>query len=175
MTSQDLIQTICRVLCKALTRPQAEEILSATIPLTVPANGLIIREGDEGAGLYLLLAGRADILKLGPEGAEQQIATVEAPTVLGELSLVTESIHSATARALTDCELRLLRKEKFRQLLEADNLAAHKLVCTIAGVMARRLLKMDEKVVELLGRRDGPPPVEELARFKHKLFSEWSF
>jgi len=29
--------------------------------------------------------------------------------------------------------------------------------------------------VELLGKRDSPSPVEELARFKHKLFSEWSF
>lgn len=173
--AQDLIKTVCTVLCKTWTRAQAEEILSATIPITIPLREIIFREGDEGAGLYLLLVGRADILKQGPERAEQQIATVEAPTVLGELSLVTESRHSATGRALTDCELRLLRKEKFRQLLEADNLAAHKLVCTIAEVVARRLLKIDEKVVELLGRRDGSPPVEELARFKHKLFSEWSF
>lgn len=175
MTSQDLIQTVCRVLCKTLTRPQAEEILLATIPVAIPPKGIIFREGDEGAGLYLLLAGRADILKQGSEGAEQQIATVEAPTVLGELSLVTESRHSATVRALTDCELRLLRKEKFRQLLEADNLAAHKLVSTIAEVVARRLLRMDDKILELLEKRDGPPPVEELARFKQKLFSEWSF
>jgi len=175
MTPQDLIQTVCTVLCKTLTRPQAEEILSATIPLNVPPKGLIIREGEEGTGLHLLLTGRAEILKHGLEGAEQQIATVEAPTVLGEMSLVTDSRHSATVRALTDCELRLLRKEKFHGLLEADNLAAHKLVCTIAEVLARRLLRMDEKVVELLSQREGPPPVEELARFKHKLFSEWSF
>ena len=175
MNPQDLVRTVCTVLCKTLTRAQAEEILSATIPVTISPGVIITREGDDGAGLYLFLSGRAEILKQSREGGEQQIATVEAPTVLGELSLVTESRHSATVRALTDCELRLLRREKFRQLLEADNLAAHKLVCTIAEVVARRLLKMDEKVVELLGRRDGPPPVEELARFKHKLFSEWSF
>lgn len=175
MTPQELLQTVCTVLCKTLTRQQAEEILATTVPLTVPAKGLIIRQGDEGTGLYLFLQGRAEILKQGREDAEQQIATVEAPTVLGELSLVTENRHSATVRALTDCELLLLGKEKFRQLLEADNLAAHKLVCTIAEVLARRLLRMDQKVLELLGQRNGPPPVEELARFKQKLFSEWSF
>ncbi len=175
MTSQELIQTVCTVLCKTLTSPQAKEILSATIPVTLPPTGLIIREGEEGNGLYLLLKGRAEILKQDLEGAAQQIATVEAPTVLGELGLVTDSRHSATVRALTECELRLLGKEKFRRLLQADNLAAHKLVCSIAEVLARRLLRMDEKFLELLNQREGSPPVEELARFKHKLFSEWSF
>jgi hypothetical protein len=34
---------------------------------------------------------------------------------------------------------------------------------------------MDEKVVELSQRQMGPAPVEELAAFKDKLFSEWSF
>lgn len=175
MTAQDLVETVCTVLCKSLTRAQAEELLSATIPLTVPPKGLIFREGEEGTGLYLLLKGSAEILKHNRVDAEQQIATVEAPTVLGELSLVTNSRHSATVRALTGCELRLLERERFRGLLQADNLAAHKLVRTIAEVLARRLLRMDEKVMELLATRDGPPPVEELARFKHKLFSEWSF
>ncbi len=175
MTPGDLIQTVCTVLCKSLTRAQAEEILSATIPVTIPPQGIIFREGGEGVGLYLLLTGRAEILKQNPEGVEQQIATVEAPTVLGELSLVTEGTHSATVRGLTSCELRLLRKEKFRQLVQSDNLAAHQLVSTIAEVLARRLLKMDEKILELLGQRNAPPPVEELARFKHKLFTEWSF
>jgi hypothetical protein len=34
---------------------------------------------------------------------------------------------------------------------------------------------MDEKVIELSRQRDVPAPVEELAAFKQKLFSEWSF
>jgi len=38
-----------------------------------------------------------------------------------------------------------------------------------------RGLRMDEKVVELLGQRGNSQPVEELVRFKQKLFSEWSF
>lgn len=175
MMAQDLVRTISTVLCKSLTRPQAKTILSATIPLTVPPNGVIIREGNEGVGLYILLQGRAEILKQSPEGAEQAISTVEGPTVLGELSLVTDNRHSATVRALTDCELRLLKKEKFRQLLQANNLGAHKLVSTIAEVLAHRLRRMDEKVMQLLSQRDHSATEEELARFKHKLFSEWSF
>jgi hypothetical protein len=34
---------------------------------------------------------------------------------------------------------------------------------------------MDDKVVELARRADCPAPVQELAAFKQKLFSEWNF
>ncbi len=65
--------------------------------------------------------------------------------------------------------------EEFLRLLERDNLAAHKLIGAIAEVLARRLRRMDDMAMDLLGRSDTPPRVEELARFKEKLFSEWSF
>ena len=175
MTSQDLIQTVCTVLCKTLTPSQAEEILAATRPRSVPAGSIVFREGEEGSGLFLLLKGSVEVVKQGPNGPSQQLATVDAPSVLGEMSLVSERRHSATVRAITDCEFRVLARENFLLLLERNNLAAHKLIGAIAEVLARRLRRMNDMAMELLGRSDTPPPVEEMARFKQKLFSEWSF
>ena len=85
MTDPALVQTVCSVLCKRLRPAQAEEIITASRPLTVGATSLILREGDEAAGLLLFLKGTAEILKQGPDGG-QRIATVEAPTVLGEMA-----------------------------------------------------------------------------------------
>lgn len=175
MAAQDLVQTVCTVLCKTLTPSQAEEILAATQPRAVPAGNIVFREGEEGTGLLLLLKGSVEVIKQGPNGLTQQLATVDAPSVLGEMSLVSERRHSATVRATTDCEFRVLAREDFLRLLERDNLAAHKLIGAIAEVLARRLRRMNDLTLELLGRTDAPPPVEELARFKQKLFSEWSF
>ncbi len=175
MRMESLIQTVCTVLCKTLTHAQAEEILAVTLPRSVPAGNVVFREGGEGTGLFLLLKGSAEVVKQGPNGLTQQLATVDAPSVLGEMSLVSERRHSATVRATADCEFRILPREKFLRLLERDNLAAHKLVGAIAEVLARRLRRMNDMAMELLGRSDTPPPVEELARFKQKLFSEWSF
>ena len=174
MADPELVETVCTVVRGRLTSAQAEEILRATLPLQVRAKSLILREGDEGAGLLLFLRGRAEVLKQGPDGG-QPIAVVEAPSVLGEMSLVTDRRQSATVRALTDCELRLLARRDFHRLLEADSLAAYKLVAAIAEVLAHRLYRMDEKALELAARADRPPLVEELAVFKEKLFSEWSF
>ncbi|MBI2153443.1 MAG: cyclic nucleotide-binding domain-containing protein [Candidatus Rokubacteria bacterium] len=175
MAAQDLVQTVCTVLCKTLTPSQAEEILAATQPRAVPAGHIVFREGEEGTGLLLLLKGSVEVIKQGPNGLTQQLATVDAPSVLGEMSLVSERRHSATVRATTDCEFRVLAREDFLRLLERDNLAAHKLIGAIAEVLARRLRRMNDMAMELLGRSDAPPPLEELARFKQKLFSEWSF
>ena len=175
MAAQDLVQTVCTVLCKSLTPAQAEEILAVTRPRSVPAGNIVFREGEEGSGLFLLLKGSVEVVKQSPNGVAQQLATVDAPSVLGELSLVSERRHSATVRATTDCELRVLARDDFLRLLERDNLAAHKLVGAIAEVLARRLRRMNEMAIDLLGRSDAQPPMEELAAFKQKLFSEWSF
>ncbi len=175
MTDHDLIQMICTVLCTSLTRAQAEEILAATRPRSIPAGGIVFREGDDGSGLFLLLRGSVEVVKQGPNGVTQPLAAVEAPSVLGEMSLVAEPRHSATVRATTDCEFRVLAREEFRRLLERDSLAAHKLIGAVAEVLARRLRRMNEMAMELLGRGDAPPPMEELARFKQQLFSEWTF
>jgi len=175
MGAQDLVQTVCTVLCKTLTPAQAEEILAVTQPRAIPSGNIVFREGEEGSGLFLLLKGSVEVVKQGPNSIAQQLATVEAPSVLGEMSLVSERRHSATVRATRDCEFQVLAREDFLRLLERDNLAAHKLVGAIAEVLARRLRRMNEMAMELLSRADAPPPMEELARFKQKLFSEWSF
>ena len=122
MTAQDLIQTVCTVLCKTLTPPQAEEILATTQPRSVPAGNAVFREGEEGSGLFLLLKGSVEVVKQGPNGQTQQLATVDAPSVLGELSLVSERRHSATVRTTTDCEFRVLGREEFLRLLERDKI-----------------------------------------------------
>ena len=124
---------------------------------------------------WLLLEGAAEVVKRDRDGGEVSIATVEAPTVLGEMGLITDRPHSATVRAISRCEFHLLTRSQFDRLLKSENLAAYKVVATLAEVIAWRLSRMDDKVVELARRGDGSAPVEELATFKQKLFSEWNF
>ncbi len=168
MAVDDVIGVIRSVLCRRLTAEEAEQLVAAMRPVTVRASEPICREGDEAVGLLLLLSGTAEVLK----GDRERLAIVEAPTVLGEMSLLTDGRHTATVRAQTPCELRLLPKAEFLRLLESESPAAYKLVTTVAEVLARRLSRMDEKVVELAAQRR---PIEELAAFKQKLFTEWSF
>lgn len=170
-----LRSVILKILGTRLFGTEADEIMQATLAVDVKAGEVLMREGNQPRGLFLLLDGSMDVLKTGGRGPREVLATVTAPSVLGEMSLLTARTHSASVVARTDCTLRLLPKADFARLLDGGSLAAYKLVATIAEVLAARLLRMDEKVVELSQRQMGPAPVEELAAFKDKLFSEWSF
>ena len=171
----DLARVIRSVLGKGLSFDEASLLAGAGKPLQLGADTVVFREGEAAKGLFIFLRGTVDIVRRGQNGAEHAIATLEAPTVVGEMSLVTERAHSATMRTRTDCEFLLLAKPAFLELLQQERLAAYKVLATIAEVLARRLQRMDEKVMELSTQQDRPPAVEELAAFKQKLFSEWSF
>jgi CRP/FNR family transcriptional regulator, cyclic AMP receptor protein len=177
VASSDLLRLIRTMLGKGLSYEEADQIAKATVPVRAEKGSLIFSEGDAAEGLMLLATGTVEILRTTHTGRMQSVATVEAPTVLGEMSLLLERDHTASVRAQTDCELYQLTKTQFTRLLQSDSLAAYKLIATIAVVLAHRLQRMDDKVLELSAGTSAPQvaPVEELTAFKQKLFSEWSF
>jgi len=173
MTNSEAARIVRTVLCRGLTFEQTEQILKAMVPVTVEAGAVVFHENEKGQGLVVALEGTVEIVKRRAEGGELTIATVTAPTVLGEMSLLTDGAHSATVRAARACEFRLLTRAQFERLLQSESLAAYKVVATLAEVIARRLARMDEKVLELTRRPERGQRVEELDSFKQKLFSEW--
>jgi CRP-like cAMP-binding protein len=174
--SREVATTIRSILCRRLSPEEAAGLVAAMVPRKVPAGGAICREGDETAGLMILFRGSAEISKRGRESATpQRVATVEAPTVLGEVSLLLpRGKYTATIRASSDCELWVLPKTDFVQMLDREDVAVFKLVATLAEVLARRLVLMDGKMLELARRSDPAAAVEEFATFRQKLALEWS-
>jgi CRP-like cAMP-binding protein len=175
MNAGQIRDTIRTVLCRGLTVEQADHLVKVLVPAKITAGGPVLREGDSPSGLFLLLSGTVEILKQTPDGASQSLGKVGAPTVLGEMSLITERPHSATVMAVSDCEFYLLTRAQFQRLIASESIAAYKLIATIAQVLAGRVMRLDQKVLELSATRGAAAPVEELAAFKQKLFSEWSF
>ena len=173
MTPFEAAKIVRGVLCRGLTHEQAEQIVKAMIPVSVEPGTVVLREGDRGQGLLVLLEGSAEIVKHDAGQEDVVISTVEAPTVVGEMSLITERPHSATVRARTTCGFQLLTRSQFDRLLKSESLAAYKLVATLADVIAGRLTRMDEKFVELTRRGDDAPYAEELVAFRQNLFGEW--
>jgi len=139
---------------RGVTSQQVEQLAQALVAQKVVAGHVLMNEGDRPSGLVFLLQGGVEILKHGPDGQRQSLAKLEAPTLLGEMSLITDRPSSATVMAVTECELQLLTRAQFQRLIAGDSIAAYKLVMTIAGVLAERLAKLDRKVLELTGHWD---------------------
>jgi CRP-like cAMP-binding protein len=136
---------------RGLTAQQVDQLAQASVGHKVAAGHALVNEGDRPSGLMLLLQGKVEVLKHGPDGQRQSLANIDAPTLLGEMSLITDRPASATVMAVAECELQLLTKAQFQRLIAADNIAAYKLVVIIAGVLAERLARLDRKVIELTG------------------------
>jgi len=138
-------------LLRGLTLQQVEQLAQALVGQKTAAGHALIDEGDRPRGLMFLLQGSVEIFKHGPDGQRQSLAKVDAPTLLGEMSLITDRASSATVLALSDCEAQLLTKAQFQRLIASDNIAAYKLVVIVAGVLAERLAKLDRQILELTG------------------------
>ncbi|HUN67965.1 MAG TPA: cyclic nucleotide-binding domain-containing protein [Burkholderiales bacterium] len=166
-------------LCRALSAVELDAIAAIVETREIAAGGELFREGDPGDGLYLIVAGEVNVFKRSP-GGEHSLAKLGAGGVLGEMSLVTSEARSATGRALIDTRVLYLPAARFRALLEAGAIAAHKIVAAIAEVLARRLATMNGVVLGLAGAAgaSGSPrgalKTQDLAAL-HRTMQVWSF
>jgi CRP-like cAMP-binding protein len=166
-------------LCHALTGAELDVIAAIVETREITAGGELFREGDPGDGLYLIVAGEVNVIKRSP-GGEHSLAQLGAGGVLGEMSLVTSEARSATGRALVDTRVLYLPAARFRALLEAGAMAAHKIVAAIAEVLARRLATMNGVVLGLAGSGGDAGSARSALKTQdlaalHRTMQVWSF
>jgi CRP/FNR family cyclic AMP-dependent transcriptional regulator len=116
---------------------------------TVGAGETVIREGDAGDALFVILAGRVRTDKRTPFGDPYTVRLLEAGSFFGELSLLDREQRSATVVAETECELLLVHRDRF--LAFGDGNPAEGLLVTrrLAAHLSRRLRRANEDVVTL--------------------------
>lgn len=93
------------------------EITAKFEPMKVPPGHVVIREGDVGKGLFLVLKGEVSVTKGGADGAAVALASLTAGDVLGEISLLQESPTTATCTTQSPCELLFLPKSVFHSTM----------------------------------------------------------
>lgn len=166
-------------LCGTLADAEIEAIAAIAEMQDVAAGKDLFREGDAGDGLYLVLEGEIDVVKRGPHG-DRSLARLGAGAILGEISLLTNEVRSATGRALVGSRVLRLPAQRFRALLDAAAPATLKIVAAIAEVLAHRLVEMNNKVIEIADNADArgktAPGLDDkkLAEL-HRTMQIWSF
>jgi len=91
----------------------------------VPANEKLLEEGAPGDGLYLLLAGKAEVSKKG-DGKRVVLAHLKEGDVFGERSLLTNQPVSATIRTLRKSIVLKLPKKVWSEVVSTHpQLLAH--------------------------------------------------
>ena len=154
-------------------RAELEELLE---PASFEAGQVIFDEGGPEERLYVVTSRTVEVYKRVLPGRRQHLATVEAPTVVGEMGLLTEPRAAASVEAVTRVEAHGMERARLLELLDADDPAACKLVYEIGRTLAGRMAATDRTVVEVIDRLEKPdagPRDSEV--FRDQLVQEWSF
>ena len=152
-------ETRCPVF-RTMSPDERQHVQQLAEYLTFQKGQTIFRERDEILqGLWMLRRGTCDVVKELTGGAEQQMAFLEAGAIFGEMSFFDPSPHSATVRAVAECELMFLAVEKIETLRLLDLSAAYKLITNAVQIMATKLRRMDRYTLDLFpAARTTPGP-----------------
>lgn len=77
----------------------------------------LVRQGDPADCMYLVLSGRLQVLAEDDDGVERLVTEATRGETVGEMSMITGAVRSATVRAARDTELARLSKEHFDVLV----------------------------------------------------------
>ena len=102
---------------KPFTREQKLQLIKRFVFHRVPPDTIMVREGEEGRGLFLILGGNVEVTKQDPSGDKVVIATLGPGDVFGEISLVFDRPATATVISITEVTVMFLPKEYFQKLI----------------------------------------------------------
>lgn len=113
--------------------PEAlERIAGLAVRLQLAAGDVLMEEGADPDGLYILMEGELEVTR--GEGAAQVVLAVQGPgTFVGEMSLLERAPRSATVRAIQPSELLRIGAEEFQEILTASPAAALTILRTFAS------------------------------------------
>jgi CRP/FNR family transcriptional regulator, cyclic AMP receptor protein len=153
-------------------REELEELLESA---SFEAGETIFEEGGPEERLYVITSGTVEVRKRVLPGRRQHLATVEAPTVVGEMGLLTEPRAAASVEAITPVEAHGIDRDRFLEMLDADSPAACKVVYEIGRTLAARMARTDASIADIIGRLEGADEATDFEIFQDRLIHDWSF
>ena len=153
-------------------REELEELLE---PANFEAGETLFEEGGLEVRLYVITSGTVEVHKGVLPGRRQHLATMKAPTVVGEMGLLTEPRAAASVEAKTSVEAYGIDRDRFLEMLDADSPAACKVVYEIGRALADRMARTDEAIAGIIAQLENAPEATNFDVFQDRLIREWSF
>jgi HlyB family type I secretion system ABC transporter len=106
-------------LLEFLPAPVRAEVARRFVRASYAFGAVIVREGDPADALYVLVSGRARVVKRGDTGEDVPLNVLRAGDAFGEMALLEQTTRTATVRASGDVEALRLDRSAFESLLAA--------------------------------------------------------
>jgi CRP/FNR family transcriptional regulator, cyclic AMP receptor protein len=124
-TKVDLIAGV--PLFAGLSKSELRQVASIADEIDLPADKVLIREGERGREFFVLLEGEAEVARKG-----KKLATRGAGEFFGEIALVSNLPRTATVKTRTPVRALVIRDVDFRALLQRTPAIAVKVLQAVA-------------------------------------------
>jgi CRP-like cAMP-binding protein len=122
------VDLIARVpLFAGLSRGELGQVASIADEIDLPADKVLIREGERGREFFVLLEGEAEVARKG-----KKLATRRAGEFFGEIALVSNLPRIATVKTRMPVRALVIRDVDFRALLQRTPAIAVKVLQAVA-------------------------------------------
>lgn len=118
----------------------------------------IIREGEGGDFMLLVVEGRVDVNKRDRWNTPQLIAQVEAGRALGEMSMIDGEPRFATCVALEPTLIAVLGRESLARIIVEQPLLGAKLLMELVLMLSQRLRATSERLLGLMDEQAQRSP-----------------
>jgi len=124
-------------LLSQLNRLERAGLVPSLIRMDLNRGDVVVRQGDPGDALYIILNGQARVHRIDSRMALPVEATITAGECFGEMALLTGSPRTANVEALTDLSLLKLSKKNFDKLFKSNpSVSAH-----LSVLLAKRFVE----------------------------------
>lgn len=120
-----------------LDRAEAELLLADATTVKAAPGDRIVRQGERGDALYVLLSGIAEVSL--DEAPETPVAVLGAGDPFGEIGFLTDEPRTANVVARAPCEVLVLSGSFFQRFIAKEPAVAAKVLLNLSRVLASRL------------------------------------
>ena len=117
----------------------------------------VLREGDGGDFMLMLLEGKVDVQKRDRGNTPQLLATLDAGKTLGEMSMIDGEARFATCVATEPVVVAVLDRESLARIIVEQPMLGAKILMELVLMLSQRLRATSQRLLGMMDERSASP------------------
>jgi CRP-like cAMP-binding protein len=143
--NRDLVKTA--PLLQGLSPWEARKVILLGKLEELAAGAFVIRKGETGTEMYMLVSGRVRVFDVQPDGREKILTVLEAGAIFGEMALVSQEVRSANVVAEAPSEVLRLDFDALERIRKRFPYTSAKLFRNLARILSARIRQLTTALV----------------------------
>lgn len=144
MNTESIIKQV--ELFAGLSQKNLKQVANLCKTRTFKKDEYLVRQGDEGLGIFIITKGRVKVEKKVADGKTLEMATHGPGEFIGEMSVLDGSVRTADVVAVMDCECLVLLSWDFKSLMKSYP----EIALEILPVVVKRFRETNERLISIV-------------------------